>query len=197
MRGDCCSPDKLCAERLRTQHSPTRARRRCAARSRSVGYKEADTESTRHPVEIAGIKSPTMSITRISGGEAVFGMAAGVAEPWLDRRVAPNEHLDDVLPGTAGVLPRVPSDIRLLPGRRHSKLVEPFRPSQEQNEWAQGCGRSARRPRRSTGLDTAAVVDLASTTPLSRESSDLQGASDNSRLAPVPEAARIGEMTHR
>jgi hypothetical protein len=38
-------------------------------------------------------------------------------------------------------------------------------------------------------FDTAAIVDLAATTSLSRGCSDLQGANDNSRLAPVSEAA--------
>jgi acetylornithine deacetylase/succinyl-diaminopimelate desuccinylase-like protein len=53
----------------------------------------ADDELRRRDGGIPGIASPTLSITRIAGGEW-FGMAPGVVEVWLDRRVTPFEDFD-------------------------------------------------------------------------------------------------------
>lgn len=84
---------------------------------------------------IAGIEHPTFNVTRFSAGRS-FGMAPGVAELYVDRRVTPDEALADAEREVRDTIegvdhgPEISVDLRLFPG------VEPLRPTAEQERWA-------------------------------------------------------------
>ena len=84
---------------------------------------------------VIGIHSPTFNVTRFSAGVS-FGMGTGIAQLLIDRRVTPDEALDDAVQEVRNVVDSVPHgdgisvEFDLIPP------VEPMRPFPEQEPWA-------------------------------------------------------------
>ncbi len=97
---------------------------------------ERDLELRRRGSTTTGIAHPTFNVTRFRAGTS-FGMAPGLAELLIDRRVTPDEVLAEAEQDVRAVVHSVPHgdavavELDLRPG------VEPMRPTAGQLSWAE------------------------------------------------------------
>ena len=96
----------------------------------------ADRELRRRASGIAGIGHPTLAVTRIATG-AFFGLAPGLAEVWLDRRVVPEEDLDAAATQLRALVDDFAHDAGVLVEVELAQRALPLVPTREQGRWAE------------------------------------------------------------
>ncbi len=96
---------------------------------------DVDRELRARPGCIPGIASPTLSITRICGGEC-FGMAPGAVEVWLDRRVTPGEHVEAAAAELAELVRLIEADAGARIDFQIVQRAQALRPSPAQERLA-------------------------------------------------------------
>jgi succinyl-diaminopimelate desuccinylase len=105
-------------------------------------FMTADGELRRRGSRIDGIDSPTLNITRISGGQW-FGLAPGRVELWIDRRVTPEEDVQAALGEVRDLVETFERENETAVEIELAMLAEPLRPSPTQRPLARLVQREA------------------------------------------------------
>lgn len=104
-------------------------------------YRLADRLAARRSAT-AGVPGPTLNVTRIAGGTE-FGMAPRDVEIWIDRRVTPEEELDQVRMEIIEMIENQPGPGRTRLSYEVVRLAEPMRPAENQQHFVRLLGEEA------------------------------------------------------
>ncbi|MFN8063020.1 MAG: M20/M25/M40 family metallo-hydrolase [Vicinamibacterales bacterium] len=101
-----------------------------------------DDELRRVEGHVTGIDSPTLVATAFRAGDT-NGVTAGSAEIWIDRRVVPVEDEQDALSQFVALVARLNDESEAEISFEPTLVVQPLRPSVEQEELVEVIGRHA------------------------------------------------------
>jgi succinyl-diaminopimelate desuccinylase len=94
---------------------------------------EEDAALREQPSSIAGIRCPTLTVTKVAGGE-MQGVTAGSAEIWFDRRVLPDEDVQAAVERLQFLVASLDAESEGSLEFRPILVAQPLRPAERQAE---------------------------------------------------------------